>query len=574
MLIRRSVLQGLAASLLVPTLGVRRGRTQSATGPRLHAMIVGINAYSGRTSPPGGPMTPILPLHGAINDARAIESAVRPLAASVRVLLDGDVSRAAFFNAWRQMVGEAAEGDVMLVTYSGHGGQEPGPAPSSAPDGMHDTFIMPTLDTSKAGLNEERILDDEIQGLWKSVQGRNKIIFVADSCHAGGMTRAVNRDAAALGYRTVFAYDNAGPHSRGLKIPSAPSNLQLPHVVFLSGAQHSELVPEILIEGRPQGALSWSFANALRGAGDANHDGVITGAELSSSVLRAIRNVSDSAQHPAVRWPQPQYLYERLPQPDVRSGVDLRPNDPLIYLAARSPAPAPVGPSNALRLQIRGMDGEQRQKIETRLNGVRVVGPGETAEISWDAVARESFDQFGNVVASGVGTADLQAVVDGARAVEAVRSMVLKDGLDMRLLLPGEAASTPPSVASDRTHVRGTHLSLVVTGLRFPYLIVLNIAGDGTVQFLYPLPERGDPARVDPAVAYRFPASEPITVLEPFGGDHAIAIASAQELPALIAALRKLDQRKAAADAAAALTRYASGAQVQAGMQGIFTRAK
>jgi hypothetical protein len=525
-------------------------------------MIVGINAYQGRVGHQDRDRSmiylPIPRLQGCVNDARAIEAAVRPLAATTRLLLDGDVTRAAFLRTWQGMVAESAPGDTLLVTYSGHGSQERGPGPSATADGLHNAFLLARFDNSKAGLNQERILDDEMQGLWKSVQGRNKVIFVADACHSGGMTRKVDsRIATELRYRTAGVYDVENDLQTEVKIPRASNVLELPHVVFLAGAQPDELVPELMIDGRPQGALSWSFATAIAGRADINRDGIISGAELSSYVLRSIRILSDSAQHPNVRWPQA----------DVRSGVEIRPDDPLLFISPPPAVSAPEPENGLVRLEIRGTSGDQRTAIARTLNGVALVNRGQPAELTWDASTREVFDKLGNTQASRVEAGDLQAVVDSARAIDAIRQMTLASGLDMRLALPDESTFATPSVASDRTHIRGTHLMLVVTGRRYPYFLLFNITGDGTVQFLYPVTDHNDPPKIDPGTPYKLP----LDVSAPFGADHLVAVASAHELPELVMTLRKLDGKKEAVLAAKELTRTASNPPVLVGMQGVFT---
>jgi hypothetical protein len=563
MLMRRSMLLGLGASSLVLSLGARRALTQTSR-QRLHAMIVGINAYKGRIARRNaGQATiyhPIPKLQGCINDAKAIEAAVRPLAATTRLLLDGEVTRAAFLRTWQEMVADSAPGDTLLVTYAGHGSQErqPNPSGSGTAGGLHVAFILANFDSSMAGHNQERILDEEMQGLWKSVQDRNKVIFVADACHSGGMTRKIDlRIAAELRYRTAGLYDVENEIQAQVTIPRAPNVLELPHVVFLSGAQPSELVPEFTIDGRPQGALSWSFANALAGRADSNRDGVVSGAELSSYVLRSIRLLSDSGQHPNVRWPQA----------DVRSGLEVRPDDALFFLRSATKPPAQEPENGQVRVEIRGTSNDQRSAIARTLKDARLVDPGQAAELTWDASTREVFDKFGNTQASRVIAGDLQAVVDRARAIEAIRQMTLKSGLDMRLVLPNESVFASPSVASDRTHVRGTHLMLVATHLRYRYFVLFNITGNGTVQFLYPLRERNDSPTIDPEAPYKLR----LDVSAPFGADHIVAVASAQELPEFLTLLRKLDGRKEAAQAAKELARSASNPEVRLGLQGIFT---
>jgi hypothetical protein len=561
MLTRRSVLLGLGAVSLPPHFGARYAFGQ-ASRPRLHAMIVGINTYKGRIARRNDQSTinvPIPQLQGCVNDAKAIETAVRPLAATTRLLLEGEVTRAAFLRAWQEMVANSAPGDTLLVTYSGHGSQERRASPGATADGLHDSFILANFDSSKAELNQERILDEEMQGLWKSVQDRNKVIFVADACHSGGMTRKVDaRISGDLRYRTAGLYDVDNDLKTEVKMPRAPNVLELPHVVFLSGAQSSELVPEFTIDGRAQGALSWSFANAIAGRADTNRDGVVSGAELSSYVLRSIRILSDSGQHPLVRWPQA----------DVRSGVEVRPDAPLFFLGTILAGSDREPRTDLVRLEVRGTSDDQRSAIAKTLKGATLVDLGQPADLTWDASTREMFDKFGNTQASRLPVEDLQAVVDSAKAIESIRQMTLTSGLDMRLVLPEESIFASPSVASDSTHVRGTHLMLVATGRRYPYLILFNITGNGTLQFLYPLLERKDPSAIDPEAPYKLP----LDVTAPFGADHLVAVASAHEQSDLLKTLRSLDGRKETALAAQALKRSGSNSQIRYGIQGLFTR--
>src|SRR5436309_2453914 len=82
---RRSFLKHLGAAAVIPLVGIgRRARAQggalaqAAVRPRLHAMIVGINRYTGKVGVLGRAGTytyrPIPGLRGCLNDARAIEA--------------------------------------------------------------------------------------------------------------------------------------------------------------------------------------------------------------------------------------------------------------------------------------------------------------------------------------------------------------------------------------------------------------------------------------------------------------------------------------------------------------------
>jgi hypothetical protein len=223
-----------------------------------------------------------------------------------------------------------------------------------------------------------------------------------------------------------------------------------------------------------------------------------------------------------------------------------------------------------LRLQIRGLAEDQAQAAGRALQGVTLIGPAEVADLTWDASARDVLDRFGNTLASGIEANGLQAVVDGARAVDQVRRMVIRSGLDMRLLLPGEVLDDAPSAASDRTHRKGARISMVASRLRYPHFVLFNITGDGTVQFLFPRVDKLDPVTVDPSEPYQLP----LTISEPFGADHAVAIASGHALQQLITELTALDGKKAAGAAVKALGRIVGVPDVVVGMQGIFTTSR
>ena len=95
--------------------------------------------------------------------------------------------------------------------------------------------------------------------------------------------------------------------------------------------------------------------------------------------------------------------------------------------------------------------------------------------------------------------------------------------------------------------------------------MLVNLAGNGTVQFLYP--RMRDPVAIDAARSYELP----LQVAMPFGADYLIAIASERPLPELVADLARLDGRPEARALASALETRLRGARVQVGVQGIFT---
>src|SRR5262249_18498568 len=156
-----------------------------------------------------------------------------------------------------------------------------------------------------------------------------------------------------------------------------------------------------------------------------------------------------------------------------------------------------------VRLHMLNVDAGERAAILAALPDAQAASAANTADVIWDAGTRQALNPLGNVVAYDIGRAELPGMVARFAALALVRRLTAASGLATRRLLPGESAATPPGQASDRTHVAGTRLSFVASGFRYPHLVLVNLAGDGTVQFLYP--QRRDPAAINTAQPYTLP---------------------------------------------------------------------
>ena len=68
------------------------------------------------------------------------------------------------------------------------------------------------------------------------------------------------------------------------------------NVILLAGAADDRVSPEVSIDGKARGALSYAFARSLEGHADADKDGVITRKELVQFVRATVPQRSDSQQ--------------------------------------------------------------------------------------------------------------------------------------------------------------------------------------------------------------------------------------------------------------------------------------
>src|SRR6516162_3032559 len=204
MLSRRDIMRALGTTALFAMPFPYAGKAQvRGAQPNLHAMIVGINTYTGSIGTGRGgsrTVSKIRQLKGCINDARIIEKSVRPLAKTLRTLSDREATRSRFLATWRELSAAAAPGDTLLLTYAGHGGQETTPSGERV-----ETLIFSGYDDGQPWDGADRMINHEIKELFRKVLAlKQTVIFVADACHSGGFTRRVDpRFSADVTFRTV-----------------------------------------------------------------------------------------------------------------------------------------------------------------------------------------------------------------------------------------------------------------------------------------------------------------------------------------------------------------------------------
>lgn len=570
MLNRRLFVGGLCASLPVIALP---GALSAQNRPRLHAMVVGINRYTGQ-----GPTGKIPDLDGCINDANDIARQVARLDSNVRVLgvRNEPVTRDTFFSAWRSMLSAARTGDTLLLTYSGHGGQVAEACPRNETDQLDETLILTGLDVGQNRGNAEHIIDDELAGLWAEAAARGlPVIFVADSCFSGTAYRNVEL-ADRKRYRTIRAYRLApGGVSRvscQARQPEDPANL-----LFLAGSQEDQAVPEMHLNGAARGALSVAVARALEGGADTNRDGIVTGDELTQFVLSYVESLADSNQHPVV-WHGTRSTPTELVGGSTRGALFTLRREETTAVAIKAPAekgPPPPPQIGPVRLQIRGLAASERTRIASSLTNATVVGESEPAPLIWDVARQLVFNGEGQRMAEGVGAGQLQHVVDRRRLLEQIIQMSAGRSLGVRIHLPGATDAAPPGVA-DVTHRprSGTgpadpDLLIRVSGVADgSYFVVFNLTGNGTVELLDPRPSQASQHRqaqggaIDPF---------DVKVQAPFGADHVVVVAGQRRLNHLMQAVVRGHAQFAAAAVLAALEREAAAQPLQAGYKGIYT---
>ncbi|MBJ3777356.1 caspase family protein [Acuticoccus mangrovi] len=496
--IRRLVLAVLAGGFVASAGALADARAE------IRPVIVGINDYAHFPDP--GAAAPPTDLAGARNDAQEIARALRSAGVVVppeQLLIDDRATLSAFLQAWDRALAGAGPDDVVLVTFSGHGGQEIETRPpfDETTDGRDETLLFHDFDPARPSLG--RLTDDALQAMFLAA-APTRIVFVSDACHAAGL----ERDIAA---RITGLSRNAGVWELPLEEFAAPAEsaeaevvadavpeegaAPPPHVTqVFATASESRLVMETSFEGEAHGALSWFFARAIDGEADADEDGVLSQAELGDYLEDRVFTAMEQQQQPRVVPRDGAAVALPLGR---RSGTTARPSAGALD-DARLPGPVSVhfvGPA----------------PFDLAACAVCVPG-GRGAAVTFEA-ADDGWTVYNRTGDRIMTVASVDAALAQVRRAQLVATV---DALkDPHLAPAGVAALQPP-----RRHPIGT-----IVGFRFTppssslaYLTLFNIASDGAVQWGL------EPPGVERLAPLRGPATMRFRVAPPAGADQLVAL--------------------------------------------------
>jgi hypothetical protein len=219
-----------------------------------------------------------------------------------------------------------------------------------------------------------------------------------------------------------------------------------------------------------------------------------------------------------------------------------------IAIAPSAAVPAPI--ADPVRLAALDGKGTWFDGLAPREAPFEVVAPSRGPDLTWDAASGDLL-AGADVIAFRLDKQDLPSAIDRAAAVRALKTMAARWPQAVRVL------------PDDSLRREGARVFVEVANLQGRALILLNIAGDGTVQMLYPMRPDTKPIR---DAEFRVP----VQVRRPYGADLVVAISSDQPLPQLEQSLRSLNQRRNAVEALRLVERYRSSS-LRIGAAGIFT---
>ncbi|MDT0309252.1 caspase family protein [Streptomyces sp. DSM 44917] len=259
----------------------------------VHALLVGIDDYSALDRPRLG---------GCLNDIAAVEGWLRRRAGGrlrLRVLREGEATRAAVAEGIREHLGAAGAGDTALLWYSGHGTEsevrEAGDERREA-TGRYQALACADLP----------LVDRELGALLDGAAARGgHVVAVLDCCFAGGGTREERLTARSMPPAPAWgalagalpeapgagARDAAGPDGDGR---AAPRHL------LLAASRLYEKAWEDTFGERRHGLFTYALLGVL---GSGAYEGATYREVLAAAHARVRR--ATAGQHPVLHPDHP-----------------------------------------------------------------------------------------------------------------------------------------------------------------------------------------------------------------------------------------------------------------------------
>ncbi|MCI0514996.1 caspase family protein [candidate division KSB1 bacterium] len=201
------------------------------------AICVGINNYPGFTND----------LKGCVNDAQDWTDLLKFSGFQVATMLNEQATRQNILNALEDLVTQAAAGDEIVFTYSGHG--------TSVTDKSGDE---PDEYDEALYVYDDLIVDDELRAIFQKINPAVHLVVIADSCFSGTVTRALISEISVPRY---IKTDDIPAKAKLKKRFLAEEDMI---EVLLTGCSDSEYSYDANINGRWNGAMSAAATAVIR----------------------------------------------------------------------------------------------------------------------------------------------------------------------------------------------------------------------------------------------------------------------------------------------------------------------
>lgn len=495
-----------------------------ALAAQTYGLVVGVDQYPNDVS-----------LDGAVRDAEDVYRAMSSAGFEVVKFTNEQARKDDIRKAWTDLVAKAAAGDTIIFTYAGHGAQMPELIAGDEADGLDEFLQLPGFDRNRAAETfNEIIVDNEMNAWFGEAESKGvHVLFVSDSCFSGGMSRSVSGKTRLAPAVTVKLAAPSQEAVDGAKV----KEIDFKQVTVLAASLESQPTPEVIIDGEPRGALSWSFARAVEGSADRDGDGVITRIELEDYIFSNVKNRSEALQVPNF-----------MPQ------VARSESEVVVRLTRGLPAGTDGGAAAGATTKLvkpakdLGWTGQIALKITgaaARPNNAEGTG----TPFRWDVESGVFYTPNGDVAGENVGADRIQSVVDKFVLLDFLKAMASQN--------PGSVSLKPVR----DIYAAGDRLRFDAPPGRYPNMLVFNLANTGEVQFL--------DMQAAGTESGQFKLTD-VEVVKPYGADHLITIWTAEPVDAIGAVLA--DPKVTPQTLLQALMTRLDGKEASVAIQPLYTR--
>ncbi len=224
-----------------------------------YALCIGINDYPGSGSD----------LNGCVNDANDWAAELKARGFAVTMLLNGKATTAGITAGIKATIAKAVSGDLVTITYSGHGSFVPD-TDGDESDG-NDECLVPH--DYRKGL----LTDDTLFTLYSARAHGVKLLVISDSCHSGTVAKFApittpptvpgkGAPQRRVRFMPPATFLKGRPLARlgsmhNFRRSSAPGRYA---GLLISGCQDTEYSYDAWFNGRPNGAFTFVALRELR----------------------------------------------------------------------------------------------------------------------------------------------------------------------------------------------------------------------------------------------------------------------------------------------------------------------
>lgn len=478
----------------------------AASAADIRALVVGIDVYEGAPR-----------LYGAVEDAHDVHGVLSQLPLTeLSMLLNEEASRAHILETLDRYVDESREGDVVLFTYSGHGSRKHVRRDGEFVDYefLHLSNLAPPREPTEL-ISDTRLREIQDRASAAGVE----FVFIADNCHAGGLSRSISKICGATGQVRSFT----PPADVVVELPKKKEVQQsvAARVSLFAGVAADKRVPEVAIGGRDRGALSFYFARALEGAADIDEDGFVSGQELWDYLAPNIIATTHRRQFP-VRSVGADSSF-RLPI--IGTALSSRPtlHKARVFLASAEEGEAAKMGDLGRWAEFSLDRSVPADLIWHRPTGTLCSGLGDALYV--DPRSKREFRQ----------PSELSEVVQGIRLSNFLTEVAASSNMT---LLADDALNT-----SERW-TDGLRVRFRLENRHYPHLFLFGISSLGTIEHMFPMATFGDDSEFLPLDRLpSFMTNGDVEVVAPFGVSKLVAVASDRPMPRLETLLADNDKR-------------------------------